>query len=172
MEQLIKRAWAGDKDAFVALMERHKLSLLGVARAILKNEEDVADVMQETVLSAYEKLYTLKKPKYFKSWLTRILINHCYGVLRQRKTVSLEDYLPEAGDTEEARWDARLDVQAALMGSGAGERLVLILYYVEDMSQREIAKLLGISENAVKQRLARGRKNFRNVYLREAAVNE
>ena len=160
----------GDKEAFVALMEENKLSLLGAARAILKNEEDVADAMQDTVLDAFEKLHTLRKTQYFKTWLMRILINNCYTVLRQRKAVPLGDSLPEQG--REYEWDEGLDVQAALDETGASERLALTLYYVEDMSQKQIASVLGISENAVKQRLARGRSHFRKIYLRGAAVHE
>ena len=170
MERLVKRAMSGDKEAFVALMEENKRSLLGAARAILKNEEDVADAMQDTVLDAFEKLHTLHKVQYFKTWLMRILINNCYTVLRQRKTVPIGDFLPEEG--REYEWDEGLDVQAALEETGAGERLVLALYYVEDMSQKDIAAAMGISENAVKQRLARGRRHFRNIYLKGAAVNE
>ena len=76
MNLLVKRARSGDKEAFVQLMEESKLSLLAAARAILKDEEDVADAMQETVLTAFQKLCTLREEKYFTTWLIRILINH------------------------------------------------------------------------------------------------
>ena len=74
---LVKQAQRGDADAFVALIEKYKMDLYKVAKAYLKNEEDVADVMQETTLSAWEHLGELKKAAYFKTWLTRILINNC-----------------------------------------------------------------------------------------------
>ena len=61
MNLLVKRARSGDKEAFVQLMEESKLSLLAAARAILKDEEDVADAMQETVLTAFQKLCTLRE---------------------------------------------------------------------------------------------------------------
>ena len=166
MNLLVKRARSGDKEAFVQLMEESKLSLLAAARAILKDEEDVADAMQETVLTAFQKLCTLREEKYFKTWLIRILINHCYTILRRRKTVPLSDFLPE--ESKENNWDDILDVRTALEETSAGDRLVLTLFYVEDMSQREIGRVLGISENAVKQRLARGRRHFKSIYCREA----
>ena len=165
MNLLVKRARSGDKEAFVQLMEESKLSLLAAARAILKDEEDVADAMQETVLTAFQKLCTLREEKYFKTWLIRILINHCYTILRRRKTVPLSDFLPE--ESKENNWDDILDVRTALEETSAGDRLVLTLFYVEDMSQREIGRVLGISENAVKQRLARGRSHFKSIYYRE-----
>lgn len=167
MNLLVKRARSGDKEAFVQLMEESKLSLLAAARAILKDEEDVADAMQETVLTAFQKLCTLREEKYFKTWLIRILINHCYTILVRRKTVPLSDFLPE--ESKENNWDDILDVRTALEETSAGDRLVLTLFYVEDMSQREIGRVLGISENAVKQRLARGRSHFKSIYCREAA---
>ena len=166
MNLLVKRARSGDKEAFVQLMEESKLSLLAAARAILKDEEDVADAMQETVLTAFQKLCTLREEKYFKTWLIRILINHCYTILRRRKTVPLSDFLPE--ESKENNWDDILDVRTALEETSAGDRLVLTLFYVEDMSQREIGRVLGISENAVKQRLARGRSHFKSIYCRKA----
>ena len=58
---LVKQAQRGDADAFVALIEKYKMDLYKVAKACLKNEEDVADVMQETTLSAWEHIGELKK---------------------------------------------------------------------------------------------------------------
>ena len=75
MNLLIKKARGHDKAAFQQLMEEQMQSLYKVAKAILKNEEDVADAMQDTVLTCWEKIDTLKKDKYFKTWLIRILIN-------------------------------------------------------------------------------------------------
>ena len=170
MNLLVKRARSGDKEAFVQLMEESKLSLLAAARAILKDEEDVADAMQETVLTAFQKLCTLREEKYFKTWLIRILINHCYTILRRRKTVPLSDFLPE--ESTENNWDDILDVRTALEETSAGDRLVLTLFYVEDMSQREIGRVLGISENAVKQRLARGRSHLKASIARRRLTHE
>ena len=90
---LVKQAQRGDADAFVALIEKYKMDLYKVAKACLKNEEDVADVMQETTLSAWEHIGELKKAAYFKTWLTRILINNCNNVLRERKRcIATEDF--------------------------------------------------------------------------------
>lgn len=64
---LVKRAQKGDTDAFVRLIEKHKLSLYKVSKSYLKNEEDIADVMQDTILSAYEHIGRLKQAAYFKT---------------------------------------------------------------------------------------------------------
>lgn len=170
LEGLARQAAAGDKEAFIELMERCKLSLLGVARSILRNEDDVADAMQETVLNAFEKLPGLRKPAYFKTWLTRILINNCYDLLRQKQTEPLEDSLPEQG--QELDLDESMDVQSVLEKVSDSDRLLLTLFYVEDLSQRQIAAVLGVTENAVKQRLARAKRHFRQKYEKGELVHE
>ena len=99
---LVKQAQRGDADAFVALIEKYKMDLYKVAKACLKNEEDVADVMQETTLSAWEHIGELKKAAYFKTWLTRILINNCNNVLRERKRcIATEDFSMQGIDLEQ-----------------------------------------------------------------------
>ncbi len=170
LEQMARQARDGDKEAFVAMMEACKPALLRAAGAILKSEEDAADAMQETVLKAFQGIQGLKKPAHAKTWLTRILINNCYEILRQKKTVPLEEFLPE--EAREYEWDSSLDVRNALGGLNAGDQLLLTLFYVEDMSQKQIGEVLGISENAVKQRLARAKRHFKSIYERGAAVNE
>ena len=75
---LVKRAQRRDKEAFCKLINLHMKDMYRTAIAILANEEDVGDAMQDTILSCWEKIDTLKKAQYFKTWLTRILINHCY----------------------------------------------------------------------------------------------
>ena len=91
MIQLVKRSISGDADAFLELMEKNSLAMYKVARGILDNDEDAADAMQDTILTCFEKIHTLKNPEYFKTWMIRILINECYGIMRkEKKIISLE----------------------------------------------------------------------------------
>ena len=84
MIQLVKRSISGDADAFLELMEKNSLAMYKVARGILDNDEDAADAIQDTILSCYENLLSLKNNKYFQTWLTRILINKCKDILHKR----------------------------------------------------------------------------------------
>ena len=84
MKNLVKRAQAGNKEAFILLMEEHKQALYKIAVSMLKNDADAADAMQDTVLSSFENLQGLRQPEFFKTWLTRILINHCNRILKER----------------------------------------------------------------------------------------
>ena len=85
MELLVKRAKKGDAEAFITLIEENKQSMYKVAKGFLRNEEDIADAMAQTVLDCYEKIGTLKQSSYFKTWMIRILINNCKDMIRKRK---------------------------------------------------------------------------------------
>ena len=162
MERLVRKAQRGDKNAFMDLIEENQLALYRAAKAILHREEDVEDAVQETICTAFYKLSDLRQPKYFKTWLTRILINCCYDLLRQQKGLVPLEILPEEGMNEER--ETSLDVQQVLRDLGENDRLTLTLYYLNDISVKDIAGMLAISEGAVKQRLSHGRKKFREAY--------
>ncbi len=162
-EHLVRRAQDGSKEAFVKLMRENELAMYRTAKSILRREEDVEDAVQETVCRAFSKLIDLRQPKYFKTWLTRILINCCYDLLREQKGLMPLDLLPETGSLDRDS-DLSLDVRAALDALGENDRLAMTLFYLNDLPVREIAQILSISESAVKQRLVHGRKKFRQIY--------
>ena len=86
-KKLVLQAKKHDKEAFVKLVENYQVSMYKTAIAILQNDEDAADAIQETILKCYEKLSTLKKDSYFKTWMIRILINNCNEMLRHKGRV-------------------------------------------------------------------------------------
>lgn len=98
MIQLVKRSISGDADAFLELMEKNSLAMYKVARGILDNDEDAADAMQDTILTCFEKIHTLKNPEYFKTWMIRILINECNKIHRHYKNFSRAEELSEVPD--------------------------------------------------------------------------
>lgn len=162
MKLLIKRAKRGDKVAFVDLMKDNELSLYKVAKSILKNDEDVADAMQETILTALEKIKTLKEDKYFKTWLTRILINKCNDILRKNsKVIHMEEYF-DAGYTED--FIKSISIQEGINTLSDAQKLVLHLYYVMGFSSREISELINENESTVKVRLYRSRNKLKDFF--------
>lgn len=164
-DQMVRRAQRGDKDAFVALMEEHKIALYRAARAILHNDEDAADAMQETVLEAWSGLAKLEAPRYCKTWLTRVLIYNCCDILRRKKRETPVEFLPE--QAAEERGEEAMDVKRTLQGLSQNDRLVLTLFYLNDMPVKQIARTLDVSESAVRTRLVRSRARFREAYLRK-----
>lgn len=165
MRRLVKRAVQGDADAFLTLMEEHSLSMYKVARSILKNDDDVADAIQDTILNCFEKIHTLKRPEYFKTWLIRILINECDQILRHYRKVSPQEELPE--EPRQDRFLAEFEFKEMLEQVDEKYRVILVLYYEQGFKISEIAELLELNENTVKTRLARAREQIRSAYFQE-----
>lgn len=162
ISSLIRKAQRGDKDAFIALIDQHRQMLYNTALLTLKNEDDALDAMQDTILSCWENLSRLKQEKYFETWLTRILLNKCYDILRQRGRLVSEEALPEPG--VEFDWDTILGVKKTMKALPCDDQVLLSLYYYDGMSVREIAKALSLTEGAVRTRLSRSRNRFKQMY--------
>lgn len=168
MQDLVRRAQMGDKEAFVLLMQEHKLALFKAAKAILHKDEDVADAIQDTVLAAFKYIPRLKSTKYFKTWLTRILINKCYDIRKKNMMYISAEAMPEIAETDSRIEEISENVLAEL---GQNYRLVLNLHYAMGFTVKEIAKLLKLNENTVKTRLSRGREAAKKAYVKEMEVS-
>ena len=162
---LIRAAAKGDKQAFTELVGLYRQSMYATAMAVTRNEDDALDAIQETVLTLWEKLDSLRRPAYFKTWMTRILVNNCCGALRREKREATVERLAEEG--EEKDLDTPLDVREALWRLSQDDRLLLQLFYFEDLSVKEIAQVLSVTPEAVRMRLTRGRKRFAEQYETE-----
>lgn len=154
-----------DAEAFILLMEQNRQSMLKTAKAFLSNEEDVADVIQDTILTCYEKLDTLKQPEFFKTWLIRILINKCKDCLRKNRELHIPEEYTVPGHTQSL--SSNYEFRELLASLDEKYRSILVLYYSEGFNIREIAQLLELNEHTVKSRLARARKKFAEEYQKE-----
>ena len=150
------------KDAFIREVRNAETMLYHISKSILKNDSDCGDAVQETLLKAYEKLPMLKEEKFFRTWITRILINECKGILRRRKkVVPYEDYMDNERTFEENRYH---HLYMAIMELPEDLRILVTLYYIEGFSQKEISEILEIPEGTIKSRLSRAR-DFLKVQL-------
>ena len=155
-EILIRKAKKGDKDAFCRLIDENVQSMYKVAAAYLKNDEDVADAIQDTILSCYENLKSLKQNRYFKTWMTRILINRCNRLYSQRnRTTDLNEGTFSSISPDPA---ARMEWQEMMQQLTDNQRIVVELYYAQQFKIHEIADILDITPSAVKNRLHTARK--------------
>ncbi|WP_072903101.1 RNA polymerase sigma factor [Hathewaya proteolytica] len=162
---LVMRARSKDKEAFVKLMELNMQSMYKVAKAYLKNDEDVADAIQDTILICYEKIGDLKKCKYFKTWMIRILINKCKDSLNLGKKIYFTDEILEV-PVQEMDFD-RMEFVELLKIVDEKYRTILLLYYLEGFNTREISEILELNEKTVQTRLSRGRDLFSKKYMME-----
>ncbi|PWW07252.1 RNA polymerase sigma-70 factor (ECF subfamily) [Paenibacillus cellulosilyticus] len=155
LTKLMVKAAAGDADAFIELIRQLESSLHFMAKSILSKDEDVADALQETILKAYKAIPSLREPKYFKTWIFRILINECHNLIAKcADSVAYADVptIPSSSDDYE-----KVDLREAVDRLDEPQRIVVILHYLEDLPLRQVAKVLDISESAVKMRLSRAR---------------
>ena len=158
--QLIRKARSKDPDAFSSLIPPPLHDLYRVAISILMNDEDAADAIQDTILGCWEKLHTLKQEKYFKTWLTRILINHCYDMRKkQQRMTTMEDYEELVAEDQ-----YNVELKEALGQLDEKYRIVMVLYYSEGYQTGEIAELLEIPRSTVQTRLQRGREKLEAYY--------
>ena len=147
-----------DKEEFTRAVLEYVSTLYRVAKSMLGSEADCADAAQNALLRAWEKQHTLRDTAYFKTWLTRILINECRAMLRQRaRFVPLEE---EAAEGEIAP-ERDSGLYEAVMGLDVKHRVPFVLYYIEGFRTREIASMLKLPESTVKTRLRRAREILR-----------
>lgn len=162
MDIRVKKAQHGDAEAFIALIEECKMTLRRVAYGYLGNEEDVADVIQDTILAAYEHISTLKKGEHFKTWLVRILINNCTKVWRHKKRNLYFDKEQEFGHAMNIdRQQSDVEFKEMLMSLPEDSRTIFQLYYGEQFTTKEIAVILDMNENTIKSKLHRGKEQLR-----------
>ena len=127
MKYLVKRAQKKDDQAFVELMEHCKSSMYKVARSYLKEDADIADAIQETVIDCYEHMDRLKHAEYLETWLTRILINNCKDILAEkRREYPLEQVEEQENTCMEMQ---NYEFQELMNSLDEKYRTVLLLYY-------------------------------------------
>ena len=141
-----------DKEFFVREIEAHGDVMYRVAFTLLGNDDACKDALQEAALRAWEKRPTLREARYFKTWITRILINGCYDIRRKRRSVLPIDEIPEPSvpPPDPTLWLALEALPEKL-------RLPLVLCYSEGMSYEEAARALGLSKATLRGRIHRAK---------------
>lgn len=170
MDNLVKRAQRGDADAFTELMQSQMQNMYKTARAMLHHDEDAADAISDTILICWEKLEQLRQAEYFKTWMTRILVNQCNDILRQRKRVlPVEEVREEAVASREYE---NVEWMETLRGLDEKYRLIMVLYYVNGLKTSEISTILQMPVSTVRTRLSRGRSQMASLYHMEQCGRE
>lgn len=155
---LVKKAQKGNHEAFITLLENYESVLYNMAYRYLENEADVADVLQETILSAFEHIQELRQPRYFNTWICRILMNHCQKMLKNRQ------FFAELDDVEvviEQDSDTQLLFQELVNQLDERYSVPLTLYYHHGFTIQDISELLNEPIGTIKSRLSRGRKQIK-----------
>ena len=175
---LVERVRGGDKSAFEDLMLRYEDKVYRLAIGMMKNREDALDAVQDAFLNVYRKIDTFRGESAFSTWLYKIALNSVYMKLRSRsrheQTESLDD-LEHILDPARVRiqmpirgWSERADdrllrkelaqvLREAVAALPEEYRIIFTLREVEELSNQEVADILGLSLAATKTRLHRAR---------------
>ena len=175
--QLIHAVLSGDDTAFGILVEKYQKSVHALVWQKIGDFQYAEEITQDTFLLAYQNLSTLREPSQFLRWVFVIAKRLCLKWLRKQKSAkqlqSLEDtpmeevaestythYVSEQRETEATEHRSKI-VKKLLEKLPEGERTVVVLHYLGEMTMKEIGKFLGVSVETVKVRLYRARKRLR-----------
>ena len=173
-EELLCRARSGEQGALSELYRRTYGAAYRTAAVLIRDEDAVMDILQDSYVKAFRNLHQLREADKFRAWMKRIVHNSAVDWLRKRKPVIFSEMSYEsesaAGIPDDRTCslpDAVIDQRetARLMGEildslSEDQRAVVVMYYYEQMTVREIADELGANENTVKSRLLHGRRNI------------
>jgi len=183
-EEIVDRVRAGDTSLYELIMRRYNQRLYRVTRAILRDDAEAEDVMQDAYVRAYQYLHQFSGLAPFSAWLTRIAVNEALARLRLRKRNPQLDDTEDDGehrmniveglpDPEQNASTAELGhlLEEVLLALPEKYRTVVMLRDVEELSTSETAAALGLSEENVKIRLHRGHEMARGWLFSRVGTN-
>ena len=176
-EEVIRQVLQGNTAMFELLMRRYNERIYRAARAIVRDEQEAEDIMQQAYVNAFTHLRQFTGSAQFSTWLTRIAINEALARVRRRgryeafddELSTVEPFMSQGPSENPERQaytgELRGLLEWAIDTLPDGMREVFVLREVEGLSTSEVAESLGVSEDVVKTRLSRGRAALRHVLL-------
>ena len=170
---LVKKAIKGDREAFEYLINMYFDRLYKEAYLRCKHEEDAKEIVQETIYKAYKNVKSLKEAKYFKTWLSKILINVSNDYMSKNGKIDLEHdenhYVKEIYNDNQV--EIKIDLYNAMDELEDKYKDVIILRYVEDLKIEDISKILERPINTIKTHIRKAIKDMKNL-LKEDYIND
>jgi len=163
-----RRENTGDLAAFEQIMSQSERRVLRVALRLLNNQQDAQDAAQEVFLRLYKHFGDLDETRGYEPWLYRVTVNVCRDIARgRRRSIGLAEVPDPVTPQPDAYHDAeraqqREIVRRGLSRLGEKERAALVLRDVEGLSTREVAGILGSSENTVRSQICSARLKLRD----------
>ncbi len=166
MEELVEKAKKNNEEEFNLLILSVQKEMYLIAKSKLKNEEDIADAIQETIFSCYRNLKKLREPKFFKTWLIKILLNECNKIYKKRRKnhISYEEQEMEKYVTAQDNSLDNINFEILIRNLSNDEKLILTLYYYLGYSTKEISKIISLNENTIKSKMHRAKLKLKDQY--------
>jgi RNA polymerase sigma-70 factor (ECF subfamily) len=174
--ELIRACKKQNAKAQRALYDKYASYMLGLCKRYIKGEMEAEDVMIKGFMKVFTKIDLFEGKGSFEGWMKRIMINEALGYIRKNKSMYLEIEIEAADkepdfDTLSTELEA-MDLLKMVNGLPSGYRTIFNLYAIEGYSHKEIAELLGISENTSKSQLSRARMHLQKKLLESEKVLE
>lgn len=163
LNHLAAKAARGNAPAYGQLIEYYKEYLYKTAFLIIHNQEQALDIVGETILKGFRSIRKLKEPEYFKSWLTRILINIAKDCYREYPETENIDEIQVSKEGSNMSIEEKMDLNRAVNHLPDRYRTVIVLKYFDEMKISEIAYIMGIPEGSVKAYLYRAKEELRKM---------
>jgi len=167
---VISQVRAGKADAFAEIVTHYEAPILRYLYRLTGDREVAQDLTQDTFIKAYKGILKTKNDISFRAWLYRIATNNALQFHRRKRLLSFipftrseEMNIPSAEDSA-GRTDERIVIEEVLLEVPREQRICMVLHFVEGLKYREVAEIIGISEDAVRMRVARGRQTFLKIY--------
>lgn len=169
--QRVQQVLSGNASAFSYFVETYQDMAITIAHRICGNVQDAEDVVQESFVKVYRNLHTFRNESKFSSWLYRIVYNTAVSHSKTKMWISdSETELADIREISDFDTEKQIDdaertemVQNMLNKMPKGDALLLTLYYMEDNSVKDMAKITGLNEPNVKVKLFRARKLFKEL---------
>lgn len=169
--EIIERARKGDEEAFKELVLYIKNDLYRVAKSRLKDDEDIKDVIQNTMIKVFKNIRRLKNIESFRIWIIKILINECNRYYnKNKKNIEIVEREKEKTKTVITDYftddvNREINFETKLKTLSEKEQDIIVLFYGNSYSCLQISKILNMNENTVKSSLRRARKKLEKLYL-------
>lgn len=163
---LVKKAVRGNTQAFAALMKDYKGYFYRIAYSYVKDEQKALDILHECTYKGLTQIHTLRNPQYFKTWMTRIVMNESLAVCQKESKIIYGEF--EMAETKATiSVEEKLDLYDAIDHLRAEFKTVIILMYFNDLSLEEISRTMDIPVNTVKSHLKRAKEQLKKVLKEE-----
>ena len=157
-----------DKEFFIQKINENRLKMYKTAIAILKDEDDANDAIQEALYSAYKNYYSLREKSYFTTWIIKILINKCRNIINKNKKIAyIDDTVIQNTASSEDNYEIENSLEWVLNQIDKELKEIVVLYYYDDFSVADIANVLEIPQGTVKSRLSRAREQIKEIIKKE-----
>ncbi|UXP32646.1 sigma-70 family RNA polymerase sigma factor [Reichenbachiella agarivorans] len=164
--ELIEKIKKGDQASFTILVNRHKNYALTIAKRIVLVQEDAEEIAHDAFVKAYTSLGSFKYESKFTTWFYRIVVNMAISRGRKKKLDVIEiseghsDFVGDSGTAELDTKDRNYYLNLAISRLSQDDRLIITLYYLDELDMEEVAAISGFDKNNLKVKLHRARKRL------------